>query len=247
MMRLKPDLPLRDLGSRQFVVGLAIGALFAFSMYLVSVSIAQSMMSFPERLPLGQVEIIEFENEIDAFMASRGYSSREPRPVPEIVGPTEVNVPRWFMPFWAGLSASLGHSLTLWVWFGPPIHARSLREKRIRRRAIGGIATGLSWIGLAPYVLITLWFIYYVYLYSSNIWVSAFGLPGEVEPNPFIPFAPWGLFAFLFIVFVVLEPWRMLQFAYRCRWEPLVALAITSLIGVLIWLLAFPLIPTLPS
>ena len=150
------------------------------------------------------------------------------RPVPTVVGPAEAAAPAWFGPFWAGLAAVFGQALVLSVWFHQPV-APTVRARRARRRVLGGLATGRMWIWLALLVFVELWFDYALLVYGGNVWASAFGLPQE--PDPFVPFFPFGAFALVLVGFLTLEPWRGLQLAFRCRWWPAVGVSATVAFG----------------
>ena len=154
------------------------------------------------------------------------------QPVPTIVGPSKAAAPAWFGLFWAGLAAVFGQALALSVWFHRPA-SPTIRARRTRLRVLGGLATGQMWIWLVLLVLVEFWFDYALLIYGGNVWASAFGLPQE--PDPFVPFIPFGAFSLVLVGLLAVEPWRGLQLAFRCRWWPVAGVATTAAFGTVLY------------
>lgn len=238
-MRLKPDLPIRELGTRQLALGLVVGFGLALAFYLGCLLIGHATLEIVRAGP--QTEVYRWTQPEEEVLQTIGTDGRPFPDPPEIVGPSEAAMPQWALPFWAGLSAVCGHFITLWMWFSLSPPGVSIRSRRARLRARSAASLSMTWLGLTAMMAIRLWGPWVLLIYGQNILASAFGrLVGE---DPFVPIFPFGLVAFVFVLFVVLEPWRMLQLAYRCRWWPAVALATTAAVGVLIWTLGHALVP----
>ena len=189
---------------RRLVVGVLAGVAFAASFYSASLAVARA--GLPALLGSPEAHVEELQRHNATWQGTDGF---RPRSVPVVVAQPAIETPAWAGPAWAALAASLGQAVALSVWFVRPGSSR---------RARGGAATGLMWVGLVPLVVVPLWDSYASLVARRRYWAAAFGEP--VGPDPFAPVLPFGAAAGLFAVAVALAPWRGVQLAYAGGGRP---------------------------